>query len=110
MGLVVLAEELRPNVGDTIAFLLGQGIEVKVLSGDNPKTVAAIARDVGIPVHGVREGGSIPEDPVQRREFALEATVVGRISPDGKQAMVQALSDAGRYVAMVETASTTFRR
>jgi cation-transporting P-type ATPase E len=101
MGLVVLAEELRPNVGDTIAFLLGQGIEVKVLSGDNPQTVAAIARDVGIPVHGVREGGEIPEDPDARRSFALDATVVGRISPEGKQAIIKGLSDAGRYVAMV---------
>jgi cation-transporting P-type ATPase E len=101
LGLVVLAEELRPNVRDTVAFLLGEGIEVKVLSGDNPQTVAAIARDVGIPVRGVSDGSSIPEDPAARRAFALEATVVGRISPEGKQGIVQALRDEGRYVAMV---------
>jgi cation-transporting ATPase E len=101
LGLVIVAEELRPNVRDTIAFLLGEGIEVKVLSGDNPQTVAAIARDVGIPVRGVSDGSEIPEDPEARRAFAREATVVGRISPEGKQAMVQALRDEGRYVAMV---------
>jgi magnesium-transporting ATPase (P-type) len=101
LGLVVLAEELRPNVRDTIAFLLGEGIEVKVLSGDNPQTVAAIARDVGIPVRGVQDGSSIPDDDAARRAFALDATVVGRISPEGKQAIVQALRDEGRYVAMV---------
>jgi cation-transporting ATPase E len=101
LGLVVLAEELRPNVRDTIEFLGGEGVEVKVLSGDNPQTVAAIAGDVGIPVHGVSEGRAIPEDAQARRSFALDATVVGRISPEGKQAIVQALRDAGRYVAMV---------
>ncbi|HET9102545.1 MAG TPA: HAD-IC family P-type ATPase [Solirubrobacteraceae bacterium] len=101
LGLVVLAEELRPNVRDTVAFLLAQGIEMKVLSGDSPQTVAAIARDVGIPVRGVVEGAAIPDDPDARRRFAVEATIVGRISPEGKQAVVQALRDEGRYVAMV---------
>jgi cation-transporting P-type ATPase E len=101
LGIVVLAEQLRPNVKDTIAFLRGEGVEVKVLSGDAPQTVAAIARDVGIPVAGVRDGTEIPADPQARRAFALDATIVGRISPEGKQAIVQALRDEGRYVAMV---------
>jgi cation-transporting P-type ATPase E len=101
LGLVVLAEELRPNVRETVAFLLQQGIEIKVLSGDSPQTVAAIARDVGIPIGGVAEGSAIPDDPVARQRFAVDATVVGRISPEGKQAIVQALRDEGRYVAMV---------
>ena len=101
LGLVVLAEQLRPNVRDTIAFLQEQGVEVKVLSGDAPQTVAAIARDVGIAVVGVQEGDAIPDDPQARRRFALSATIVGRISPEGKQAIVRALTDEGRYVAMV---------
>ena len=84
LGLVVLAEELRPNVRDTVAFLLEQRIEIKVLSGDSPQTVAAIARDVGIPVGGVAEGSEIPEDPAARQRFAIDATVVGRISPEGQ--------------------------
>ena len=101
LGLVVLAEELRPGAADTIAFLHGEGVEVKVLSGDAPRTAAAIARDVGIPVEHVSDGGAIPADPSQRREFALAANVIGRISPEGKRAVVHALRDAGRYVAMV---------
>jgi cation-transporting ATPase E len=100
-GLVVLAEELRPNVRDTIAFLHREGVEVKVLSGDASQTVAAIARDVGIPVSSVSEGDSIPAEPEALRDFALGVTVVGRISPEGKQRVIQALRDAGRYVAMV---------
>jgi cation-transporting ATPase E len=101
LGLVVIAERLRPNVSQTIAFLHEQGVEVKVLSGDSPQTVAAIAHDVGIPVRKVSDGSAIPEDPAELRAFALEASVVGRISPEGKRAIVGALHDAGRYVAML---------
>jgi magnesium-transporting ATPase (P-type) len=101
LGLVVLAERLRPNVERTIAFLLEEDVEVKVLSGDAPATVAAIARDVGLPVGAVSEGADIPGDAEELREFALGASVVGRISPEGKRAIVEALHDAGRYVAMI---------
>ncbi len=101
VGLVVLAEELRPGVSDTVRFLQQEGVEIKVLSGDAPATVAAIARDVGIPVAGVHEGSEIPGDPAERRAFAENASVVGRISPEGKQAIVQSLLDEGRYVAMI---------
>ena len=97
----MLAEELRPNARDTIEFLRAEGVAVKVVSGDAPQTVAAIARDVGIAVAGVREGSEIPDDPQARRNFALEATVVGRISPEGKQAIVEALREEGRYVSMI---------
>ena len=101
LGIVVLGEELRPAVRDTIAFLRREGIEIKVLSGDAPQTVAAIARDVGIPVAGVRDGAEIPGDPQALRRFALDVSVVGRISPEGKRAIVNELTAAGRYVAMV---------
>ena len=101
LGLAVLAEELRPNVNETVAYLRKENVEIKVLSGDAAETVAAIAADVGIPVGGIHDGASIPEDPQERRQFAADATVVGRISPEGKQAIVQALTDQGRYVAMI---------
>lgn len=101
LGLVVLAERLRPNITETIAFLREEGVEIKVLSGDDPNTVAAIARDVGIPVNGISDGSEIPQDPGELRSFAADTTVVGRISPEGKQAIVQALGQDGRYVAMI---------
>jgi cation-transporting P-type ATPase E len=101
LGIVVLAEKLRPGVAETIAFLRRQGVEVRVLSGDAPETVAAIARDVGIPADVVRSGESLPSDPSELDSFAAQASVIGGISPEGKQAFVQAISRTGRYVAMV---------
>src|SRR5262249_9163671 len=58
-------------------------------------------RAVGVGGGGVDAGDEIRDDPSARGQFADEATVVGRISPEGKQALVQALNDDGRYVAMV---------
>jgi cation-transporting ATPase E len=101
MGLVVLAERLRPDARETVAFFAREGVELKVLSGDNPETVAAIAADAGIPVGTVLSGAELPRDPAALREVALRATVIGRVSPEDKRRVVEALRDAGRYVAMV---------
>ncbi len=93
LGLVVLSEELRARTRATVEFFRAEGVELKVLSGDAPDTVAAIARDAGIAVDGVVDAS--------REEPTPDATVVGRISPDGKRKLVEALSERGRYVAMV---------
>ncbi|MGE5691299.1 MAG: HAD-IC family P-type ATPase [Pseudomonadota bacterium] len=92
-GLVVLAEELRGEARSTVDFFRSEGVELRVISGDSPDTVAAIARDAGIAVGRVHDA-SEGEPP-------LDATVIGRISPEGKKAYVERLRAAGRYVAMV---------
>ncbi|HSL63707.1 MAG TPA: HAD-IC family P-type ATPase, partial [Gaiellaceae bacterium] len=94
LGLVVLAEDLRADARETVEFFRAEGVELKVISGDNAETVAAIARDAGLAVDGAVDASTGVEPP-------LDATVVGRISPEGKQAYVERLRDAGRYVAMV---------
>ena len=99
--LVVLAEALREQARATVEFFRREGIELKVLSGDAPETVAAIARDVGLPVYEALDASTLPDDPDELRDLALRATALGRISPDGKRRVVGALRDAGRYVAMV---------
>jgi cation-transporting ATPase E len=102
LGLVVLAERLRPNAADTVAFFAAQGVELKVLSGDAPATAAAIARDAGVPGSTPPlDGEALPSQPAALREAVLSAPAVGRISPNGKRAVVDALAGGGRYVAMV---------
>ena len=102
LGLVLLAERLRPNARDTVAFLTEQDVQLKVLSGDAPATVGAIARDAGVPGSAAPlDGESLPSDPAALRAAILTVPAVGRIAPEGKRAVVEALADAGRYVAMV---------
>jgi len=102
LGLAVLAERLRPNAAQTVAFFAEEGVDLKVLSGDAPATVGAIAHDARVPGSApALDGAALPSEPEALREAVLGAPAVGRISPDGKRAVVDALSQAGRYVAMV---------
>jgi len=102
LGLVVLAERLRPNAAETVAFFAAQEVDLKVLSGDAPPTVGAIARDAGVPGSTpALDGEALPSEPAALRDAVLSAPAVGRISPEGKRTVVNALAGAGRYVAMV---------
>jgi magnesium-transporting ATPase (P-type) len=102
LGLVVLAERLRPNAAETVAFFSAQDIDLKVLSGDAPATAGAIARDAGVPGSAPPlDGEALPSEPAALRDAVLSAPAVGRISPEGKRSVVDALADSGRYVAMV---------
>jgi magnesium-transporting ATPase (P-type) len=102
LGLVVLAERLRPNTAETVAFFNAQDVGLKVLSGDAPATVGAIARDAGVLGSApALDGEALPVEPAMLRDAVLAAPAVGRISPEGKRAVVDALAEAGNYVAMV---------
>lgn len=102
LGLVVLAERLRPDTRETIAFLLEEEVDIRVISGDAPATVAAIAADAGIPVRGEAvDGRELPVGDAELRELVRTTNVVGRISPDGKRRYVEALAADGAHVVMV---------
>ncbi len=101
-ALVILSEQIRPDAADTLAYFRDQGVGIKIISGDNPVTVAAIARRVGLEFDdaGVVDARSIGDGAAELREIAEEATVFGRVSPEQKRALVQALQRSGHVVAM----------
>jgi len=102
LGLAVLSERLRAEARETVGFFLSQNVVMIVISGDRPETAAQIARDAGIPVGGPPlNGETLPQEPAELRRTLLESGVVGRISPEGKRRIVEALRADGRYVAMV---------
>jgi cation-transporting P-type ATPase E len=102
LGVVVLAEELRASAAETIAFFAREGVALKVLSGDNPATVGAIARDLGIEATGpALDGRHLPEDDAELLEAVKAAPAIGRISPEGKERVVRVLGEGGEYVGML---------
>jgi cation-transporting P-type ATPase E len=101
LGLVVLAERLRNDADETVSFFHSQGVDLKVLSGDRPETAAAVARDAGLDGGPPLDGRVLPADPAELRRLVLGTSVVGRIAPEDKRRVVEALRDGGRYVAMV---------
>ena len=99
-GLVLLAEQLRPEARETVRWFRTQGVELKVLSGDRPETVASIAHDAGITGASI-DASHLPDHPDELLRVVLDHTVFGRISPHDKRRVVEALRGDGRYVAMV---------
>ncbi|MGY1708799.1 HAD-IC family P-type ATPase [Geodermatophilus sp. SYSU D00758] len=103
-ALVVLAERLREDAADVLRYFTEQGVALKVLSGDNPRTVGAVAAAVGVPgVTGAADAvdaRALPEDPDALGELLESVGVVGRVTPHQKRAVVQALQRRGHVVAM----------
>jgi len=100
-ALVIMAEQVRPDAKDTITFFLSQGIALKVISGDHPQTVAAVARSVGVPGAGApADAHTLPVGDAALTAFMTSASVFGRASPDGKRAMIAAMQRQGQVVAM----------
>jgi cation-transporting P-type ATPase E len=101
VALVALEERLRPDAARTVAYFLDQGVSVKVLSGDDPRTVGAVAARVGVPGadHPV-DARQLSDDPAALASTLESATVFGRVQPHRKRAMVHALQAGGHVVAM----------
>ena len=101
MALLVLAERLRDDAEATVGYLLDQGITIVVLSGDAPKTVAAIAARAGIPPRGApRDASELGDDDTSVGGALRAANILGRVRPGQKLAAVRALQAAGHVVAM----------
>src|SRR5215204_1063533 len=101
-ALVVLEEQLRSDAAETIDFMRGQNVDLKLISGDARQTVTAVAHAVGVPPEaGVVEGPELPEDKAGLAAAAERNTIFCRITPDQKKALVAALAEQGRFTAMV---------
>jgi len=99
VAVVRLAEQLRPDAPAAVAYFGREGVAVKVISGDHPATVAAIAAAAGVPGAGEPVDASDLDDDELGR-LVLERSVFGRVAPARKRAMVGALQRAGHTVAM----------
>ena len=103
LGLLSFSDELRPEARETLRHFDELGIQPKIISGDNPQTVAALARQVGF-AEDVRAVSGLDLDTVddaQMERLAAETTIFGRIAPQQKEKLVQVFREKGHYVAMI---------
>ena len=101
LAVVELEDEIRPDAAEILAYFAEQDVTLKVISGDNPETVAAIAERAGLQVGGKPVDARGLPDEIGEMAAVLEAnTVFGRVKPRQKQAMVKALQSRGHTVAM----------
>ncbi|WP_124054418.1 HAD-IC family P-type ATPase [Arcanobacterium ihumii] len=99
IGLVLFDQKLRTDVPDTLAFFHEQGVELKIISGDNAKSVAAVTRRLGVDVGDPVDARTLTDSDSFSQRIE-EGEVFGRVRPDQKQAMVRALQHNGHTVAM----------
>ncbi len=101
VALVLFEEQVRPDAAETLAYFVQQGVELKVISGDSPQTVGAVAARVGM-AHADRpfDARELPEDLDELGGTLEERSVFGRVTPHQKQDMVRALQGRGHTVAM----------
>jgi magnesium-transporting ATPase (P-type) len=101
-ALVVLEETLRPDAAETIEFIREQEVDLKLISGDARQTVTAVANALGVDRDaGVVDGPDLPSDRTALAQVAEDNTIFCRITPEQKKALVGALSDSGRFTAMI---------
>ena len=96
-ALLLLQDPLKPDVRQTVGYFRKQGVDLKVISGDDPATVQAIANEAGI------TGKAVSMQHVDAQDIPVlmqTHSIFGRVTPDQKKAMVQALQVQGHVVAM----------
>jgi cation-transporting P-type ATPase E len=103
LGLISLRDELRPEAESTLRAFADAGVNVKIISGDNAQTVAALARQAGLSgdlrvISGIDLGAM---DEEQFATAAREGNIFGRITPQQKERLVRSLRAQGHYVAMI---------
>ncbi len=104
LAVVTLEDTVRSDAREILEFFKSQGVTIKVISGDNPATVAAVARRAGVPKADVGlDARSLPNSDSDTAAFSNVVTataVFGRVTPHQKRAMVRALQAQGHVVAM----------
>jgi Ca2+-transporting ATPase len=101
LGLVGMADPVRPEVPDAVATARRAGIRLVMITGDHPATAMSVARQAGIPSHTVLVGSELPDsDQALGRLFAEHVPVLARIAPEQKLRIARALQARGEVVAM----------
>lgn len=100
LAVIEIEDVIRRNAEETLAYLYNEGVELKVISGDNPITVSNIARRAGLPNFERYIDLATCDTDQEVIDAAQQYTVFGRVAPHQKKLLVQSLKNAGRTVAM----------
>nr|WP_125751032.1 HAD-IC family P-type ATPase [Lacticaseibacillus baoqingensis] len=100
IGLLFIADELRPTAADTMRFFTTQGVDLKVISGDNPVTVTNVAKQAQLPHADANIDMTTVADDADYQQLVTTHTVFGRVTPAQKKRLIAALQTAGHTVAM----------
>lgn len=100
VGLICILDKIRKEAKDTISYFYNQGVDIKIISGDNPVTVSQIAKQVGIKNFDTYIDMSQISENTNLEELVTKYTIFGRVSPTQKKDLVLAMQSIGKTVAM----------
>lgn len=100
LALVILTSRIREQAKDTFAYFAEQGVSVRVISGDDPRTASQIALRAGIPGGGAYVDATTLETDGDYAQAVRESVVFGRVTPEQKRKLIAALQAQGHTVAM----------
>lgn len=101
LGLVGMADPVRPEVPEAVARCREAGIQVVMITGDHPATAMTVAREAGLPVHTVMLGSELPDsDEALGNLLGTHVSVLARVAPEDKLRIARALQARGDVVAM----------
>ena len=100
IALILLTDVIRDEAPRTMEYFLEQGVNLKVISGDDPATVSAVAKRAGVPGAEAYIDASTITTPEEMKNAVETYSVFGRVTPEQKKEMVIALKEAGHTVAM----------
>lgn len=102
IALLILADQVKADACDTFHYFASQGVDVKVISGDNATTVSYVAKEAGISgAEHYIDAASLPSDPEELQKSIKNYTIFGRVSPEQKHAIITAYQANGNIVGMV---------
>lgn len=102
LALILISDCIRTDAKATFLYFATQGVDVKVLSGDNPATVSNIAKQAGLPdADQYLDASTLPKNPEDYPDDILNYNIFGRIKPEQKQALIKAFQKKGNTVAMI---------
>lgn len=101
VAVVTFRERVRPDAHETLGYFREQGVSIRIISGDDPRTVAAVAREAGVDHVGDGfDARQLPDGVAELDAVMAREQVFGRVSPEQKKAMVKSLQRLGYTVAM----------
>ena len=100
LGYILLLDKIRPDANKTLSYFEAQGVDIKIISGDNPVTVSKIAKNVGVKNYDRYIDMSTISEDTDLNDIAINYTIFGRVSPTQKQSLIKSLKSNNRTVAM----------
>ncbi len=100
LGYILLLDKIRPDASKTLSYFEDQGVDIKIISGDNPVTVSKIAKNVGVKNYDRYIDMSTISEDTDLNDIAINYTIFGRVSPTQKQSLIKSLKSNDRTVAM----------